>query len=180
MKRQISYQNRALLAIALFFITLIVFGIVMAMGITIIEAGNEMTELRSVGGNSIAEAYYQLQGQVYCGFGGLILLIGSVLWLSGWGGVCWMIVDANRPKSSRAANPGGAAVQGKSGSMGTNAACRNRCGQCGAPLSGESDFCAECGAPTAKPAEGQKICPSCGKPVAGELSFCTKCGCKLG
>lgn len=180
MKRQISYQNRALLAIALFFITLIVFGIVMAMGITIIEAGNEMTELRSVGGNSIAEAYYQLQGQVYCGFGGLILLIGSVLWLSGWGAVGWIIVDANRQKISRAANPGGSAVQGKSGSMGTNAACRNRCGQCGAPLSGESDFCTECGAPTAKPAEGQKICPSCGKPVAGEFSFCTKCGCKLG
>ena len=46
----------------------------------------------------------------------------------------------------------------------------------GAPLSGESMFCSNCGA---KVALGTKFCPQCGKPIAPAERLCPACGAEL-
>lgn len=50
------------------------------------------------------------------------------------------------------------------------------CQNCGAVISGDSDFCSKCGTRYVAPAA--KICPSCGAAIAQDDMFCKKCGTK--
>ncbi len=64
--------TRILAATFLFFPLFGVYQAIANVGRNIFEYGNEMANITSVGGNSIAEAYYQLQGIIYANFGIMI------------------------------------------------------------------------------------------------------------
>lgn len=77
---------RIISAVYLFFPMFGVYHSVEKAGQSIIEYGNKMANIHSVGGNSIAEAYYQNQGMIYANLGvmiqqgaGLILIAAIAL-----------------------------------------------------------------------------------------------------
>ena len=51
------------------------------------------------------------------------------------------------------------------------------CGNCGAPLEPDAQFCTECGTKV-EIQEGRR-CPSCGAPLDDDSLFCSECGCKV-
>lgn len=54
------------------------------------------------------------------------------------------------------------------------------CAACGAPLSDEAKYCAQCGAKVEAPEEEEvPICPSCGTTLEEDAKFCTSCGTKV-
>ena len=85
-KRTKSSLLRILAAVFLFFSMFDVCITVQNAGHSIVEYGNKMANIRSVGGNSIAESYYQNQGIIYASLGvvieqcaGLILIAAIAL-----------------------------------------------------------------------------------------------------
>lgn len=195
MKIQMSNNKRVVLAVLLFFFSIIVFGVIIApAGFSIAEAGKEMTYVRSVGGNSIAEAYYQLHGEVYVGFGNVIACIGVVFclvgcFISGW--ILKPVITSNKSKIETFTNDVKGRVTRATQELTKPATHYNtandatkKCSNCGSQLEDDSAFCTKCGTPiaahtdeqTEKQQTEQRLCPSCGKPVSESSAFCTKCG----
>ena len=78
--------TRIIAALFLFFPMFGVYQAIEKAGQNIIEYGNKMANIQSVGGNSIAEAYYQNHGIIYANLGrvieqgsGLILIVAVAL-----------------------------------------------------------------------------------------------------
>ena len=52
------------------------------------------------------------------------------------------------------------------------------CAACGAAISEDAKYCAQCGAKV-EPPEAEPTCPSCGTPLEEDAKFCTSCGTKV-
>ena len=196
-----SEKGKARLGIAILLISVIVFGfIITPAGIMISSAGSEMADIRSVGGNSVAEAYYQLHGEVYAAMGRIVACISIVICIAG---IAWSVLLLKASKDTlkamgadiktatndvkdrtiRAAHElskerkTATTVQQKP-SVVAQASEEHRemvCPNCNNPIQTESLFCTKCGFKIEN-AASEKTCPSCGKVVANDTAFCTQCG----
>lgn len=197
----LSEKGKARLGIAILLISVIVFGfIITPAGIMISNAGSEMADIRSVGGNSVAEAYYQLHGEVYAAMGRIIACVSIVICIVG---IVWSVLLLKASKDTlkamsadirtatndvkdrtiRAAHE--LAKERKvdtlvqqnpvSDAQTTEAHREMACPNCKQLIASDSVFCTKCGFHIEKKAS-EKVCPSCGKVVAEDTAFCTKCG----
>lgn len=90
MKKELTKNERITIACFIFFSTLIFCGFIMGSAARgIIEAGEDMSYIRSVGGNSINESYFQAHGYIYICIGKILMSL-SILsclvagFVSGW------------------------------------------------------------------------------------------------
>ena len=197
----LSEKGKAKLGIAILLISVIIFGfIITPAGIMISSAGSEMADIRSVGGNSVAEAYYQLHGEVYAAMGRIIACISIVICIAG---IVWSVLLLKASKDTlkamgadiktatndvkdrtiRAAHELSkerkteTSVQEKP-SVVAQANGEHRemvCPNCNNLIQADSLFCTKCGFKI-ETAASEKTCPSCGKEVSNDTAFCTQCG----
>lgn len=90
MNKELTKNERIIIACFIFFSTLIFCGFIMGSAARgIIEAGEDMSYIRSVGGNSINESYFQAHGEIYICIGKILMSL-SILsclvagFVSGW------------------------------------------------------------------------------------------------
>lgn len=201
----LSEKGKARLGIAILLISVIVFGfIITPAGIMISNAGAEMADIRSVGGNSVAEAYYQLHGEIYASMGRIIACIGLVICFAGitysilllkaskdtlkaMGNEIKMATDDMKERTVRAAHElskdkSHTAATSNSLSVGVQTSSIEKaeklCPNCKQPISAESAFCTKCGFKMDAEVE-KNVCPSCGTAITSDTVFCTQCGHKI-
>jgi len=117
---------RAVSAFFLFFSSIGVYTTVTSAGKSIYDAGEYMTWIESVSGNSIAEAYYNYHGMVYQGLGNAIANASGIILVVGIIGAFWLamplIVDLFPEKHAP-----------------------KKCPQCGRTMPYNAIFCTGCG-----------------------------------
>ena len=194
MKTQMTNRARVLLAILLFLFSVIVFGAIIApAGFSVAEAGKDMTRLRSVGGNSVAEAYYQLHGEVYYGLGNIIACIGVALCLGGCFCSGWVLTPvfcSNKTKidmfttevkdritraTQELSKPASNASSIDPGDVHDTSVTVHEAEAEGSSESLEETKCSKCGEAIS---EDSRFCTKCGTPVAqlAEQKVCPSCG----
>lgn len=201
----LSEKGKARLGIAILLISVVVFGfIITPAGIMISNAGAEMVDIRSVGGNSAAEAYYQLHGEIYASMGRIIACISLVICFAGivysvlllkaskdtlkaMGNEIKTATDDMKERTVRAAHEfskdktntttvsgQAAAVVPASAAVKAERVCPN----CKQPISAENAFCTKCGFKLNNSVE-KIVCPCCGSAITNDTVFCTQCGHKI-
>lgn len=201
----LSGKGKERLGIAILLISVFVFGfIITPAGIMISNAGAEMADIRSVGGNSVAEAYYQLHGEIYESIGRIIACIGLVICFAGitysilllqarkdtvkaMDNESKMETDDMKECTVRTAHElskdnSYTAATSIPPSVGVQTSpidkAEKLCPNCKQQVSAESAFCTKCGYKMDAEIE-KNICPSCGTSITNDAVFCTQCGTKL-
>ena len=171
----LSEKGKARLGIAILLISVIVFGfIITPAGFMIAAAGSEMAYIRSVGGNSVAEAYYQLHGEIYASMG---IIIASVSLVICFAGIAYSVRLLKASKDTLKA-------MGNEIKMATDD-IKERTARAAHEFSKEkSDGNIVTAQPPVSVQENsvervENVCPNCKQPVSAESVFCTQCGHKL-
>lgn len=133
---ELSNKERTVLAYGIWGIVVVInLLIVLPAAMKIIHAGTDMSHLSSIGGQTVAEAYYQMHGQVYIGFGRIIMavdfVIGLVLSLFGWY-IYQPIIEERKIK----------VLENQNTSIDQH---MGFCPKCGKERKGNDRFCQKCG-----------------------------------
>lgn len=173
---------RIISAFIIFFSSIGIYISVSTAGHNIINAGEAMVRLRSVGGTSLAEAYYQLHGEIYIGIGNALANGVAVILITGILLSLWLVypvlsfkkaADAqSHPSPQTDPIPPQREAQSTEGKNSQNTIS---CTACGSPLPAEAAFCSTCGCKIEQN-NPEERCPTCGNTVAHNAAFCVKCG----
>ena len=171
----LSEKGKTRLGIAVLLISVIVFGLIITpAGFMIAAAGSEMAGIRSVGGNSVAEAYYQLHGVVYISMGIIIACVSLVIC---FGGTAFSVrlLKVNKDTLKAMSNEIKAATDD----------IKERTVRAAHEFSKEKTYSNTVTVQTPAPVQNsavenvENVCPNCKQPVSSESVFCTRCGFKL-
>ena len=172
MEKKIPNWLRIVAAVIILFSSIGIYASVRDAGSSMAEAGDRMSRLSSVNGNTVAEHYYKLHGQVYEAMGSaiansiaIVLIAGIVIsaWL-----ICPVIIEHKsdikkkatevRDTTHRVAQ----AIKNENPATTTShetthsAASVPICTNCGATLSPGTVFCTQCGNKVACSESGAK------------------------
>lgn len=173
MKKELTKQERITIAAIIFFTTLIFCGfIICPSAIGIIKAGDDMAYIRSVGGNSINESYYQAHGEIYKCMGVIILALSLMACVFAGAISGWII----RP------------ILNKEKMMGSVQDFKDRTARAAQAFKSNSEpvkpvvpakmeeIDGHTGEETNDSLPVERICPACGKKVDDDSRFCEHCG----
>ena len=131
MKNKISVWSRIISSIVILISSIGIYKVVSDAGKEMILDGYRMSRLRSVGGESLAEAYYQIHGEIYASMGEVLVNSVFLVLIAGILIAIWIIYPVIVEKISE-----------------TSPVTSNEktfCTQCGAELISGTEFCTQCG-----------------------------------
>ena len=169
MEKKISSSVRIISAIVIFIFTIIIFASVTHAGKEMIDYGNSMSRLRSISGESLAERYYQLHGEIYECMGSVIVNGAIVLCLVGIGIAIWLILPVITEHRTEIKNK---VYELKE----TTKSVVQAVSEQSSNIREQKEQINESSLDTLS--EGKKFCINCGTPMPVNSSFCPQCGFK--